>query len=133
MTISSTIRTLSALDHARILKLLPRQGEHDGLRDVLDNADLLLPREVPEGLVTMYSQVLLADQAGEPPRKVTLCYPADAEPSAGFVSVLSPMGVALLGARKGDTVIWSTPAGQQIDARVVDILFQPEASGDYTL
>ena len=103
------------------------------LKLVLDNADLLLPREVPEGLVTMYSQVLLADQTGEPPRKVTLCYPADAEPSAGFVSVLSPLGVALLGARKGDTVTWGTPARQKVDARVVDILFQPEASGDYTL
>ncbi|GAB3186199.1 GreA/GreB family elongation factor [Hydrogenophaga aquatica] len=133
MTSSTTIRTLSALDHARILKLLPRQGAHDGLRDVLDNADLLLPREVPEGLVTMYSQVLLGEQTGEPARKVTLCYPADAEPSAGFVSVLSPLGVALLGARKGDTVAWSTPAGPDASARVLDILFQPEASGDYTL
>ncbi|MCX7692618.1 GreA/GreB family elongation factor [Tepidimonas taiwanensis] len=131
--VSSHPRTLSALDHARILRLLPQAGAQDLLRDLLDNADLLPPREVPPGLVTMYSQVLLADAGGGVPRRVTLCYPDDAEPAAGFLSVLSPLGTALLGARVGDEVYWSSPDGRRFGARVLALLFQPEASGDFTL
>ena len=65
--------------------------------------------------------------------KVTLCDPDDAEPSQGFISVLSPLGASLLGLRAGDVARWRTPVGQERMARIVDVLFQPEASGDYTI
>jgi regulator of nucleoside diphosphate kinase len=83
-------------------------------------------------VVTMYSQVLLCDPRTGRQRKLTLCYPSDAEPAAGFVSVLSPVGSSLLGLRVGATARWRTPLGDTVEAEVLAILFQPEASGDYT-
>jgi regulator of nucleoside diphosphate kinase len=65
--------------------------------------------------------------------KLTLCYPTDADPAAGFVSVLSPVGVSLLGQTVGNVARWCTPAGQERAAEVLAVLFQPEASGDYVM
>jgi regulator of nucleoside diphosphate kinase len=62
---------------------------------------------------------------------VTVCYPFDAEPERGFVSVLSPIGAALVGMRVGEVCRWCVN-GQERSAQVAAILFQPEASGDYT-
>jgi regulator of nucleoside diphosphate kinase len=65
-------------------------------------------------------------------RKLTLCYPEDADPQSGFVSVLSPIGLSLLGEQVGSTVRWESPDGRLRMADVDAMLFQPEASGDYT-
>jgi regulator of nucleoside diphosphate kinase len=87
---------------------------------------------VPATVVTMYTQLLAQDVTGGEPYKVTLCYPDDAAPSEGFISVLSPLGGSLLGLRVGDVAQWHTPRGEERMVRVVEVLFQPEASGDYT-
>ncbi len=132
-------RTLTELDHVRIKNLIRRD-----LRDrlpaaltqqievALDSSAVVPAREVPPDVVTMYSQVMLLDQGSGERTKLALCYPADAEPAAGFISVLSPLGLSLLGLRVGDVARWRTPAGQRA-AEVLEILFQPEASGDYSL
>jgi regulator of nucleoside diphosphate kinase len=80
----------------------------------------------------MYTQVLLLDHASGERSKVTLCYPADAEPADGFISVLSPLGWSLLGRCVGQVARWSIPSGGERAAEVLAILFQPEASGDYS-
>ena len=59
--------------------------------------------------------------------------PQDAEPHLGFISVLSPVGASLLGLRVGSVARWQAPHGEECAAVVAAILFQPEASGDYTL
>jgi regulator of nucleoside diphosphate kinase len=133
-------RTLTDLDHVRIKNLIHRD-RHGGaafpqaptVEDVLDTADIVPSRQVPPDVVTMYSQVLLEDVATSERSQLTVCYPADAEPAAGFVSVLSPVGWSLLGLRVGSVAHWSTPTGDERAAEVVAILFQPEASGDYTM
>jgi regulator of nucleoside diphosphate kinase len=94
--------------------------------------DLVTSVSVSPDVVTMYSQLLLADPAGGEPYKLTLCYPDDAEPAAGFVSVFSPVGSSLLGLRVGSMARWRTPHGSSGAAEIRAILFQPEASGDYT-
>ena len=133
----SGVRTLTELDHVRLAALLrrspPPAARGTALVDLLDTADLVPSRQVDPDVVTMYSQVLLADAADGSRRKLTPCYPGDAEPDAGFVSVLSPIGAALLGSRVGDVIHWRTPSGAESSAAVVALLFQPEASGDYTL
>ncbi|MCG3190521.1 MAG: Regulator of nucleoside diphosphate kinase [Burkholderiaceae bacterium] len=133
-------RTLTELDHVRIKNLIRRDPRNrlpsalaQQIEETLDASAVVPAREVPPDVVTMYSQVLLADPAGGERTKLALCYPADAEPAAGFVSVLSPLGLSLLGLRVGDLARWSTPAGGERTAEVVAILFQPEASGDYSL
>ena len=62
---------------------------------MLENSELVASAAVPGTVITMYTQVLLQGVVGPEPYKVTLCYPDDAEPSQGFISVLSPLGASL--------------------------------------
>lgn len=124
-------RTLTQLDAVRLHKLVDR-AHSDTLDELLAWADTVDSRAVPSDVITMYSQFEVQEPGADRPRRLTLCYPDDAEPSAGFISVLSPVGAALLGLRVGDTARWTGPGGQRGSARVSALLFQPEASGDYT-
>jgi regulator of nucleoside diphosphate kinase len=130
-------RLLTELDHVRISKLLQRPGPSADtlaqVEDLIHSAELVSPYKVPANVVTMYSQVLIADGQGGQQRKLTLCYPHDADVAAGFVSVLSPVGAGLLGLKEGSVARWQTPDGATATAKIVDILFQPEESGDYLL
>ena len=123
-------RWLTELDHVRLLKLT---GEYPAevLAELLDAADIVPSVDIDPDVVTMYSQVLVSDADTGEQHKLTVCYPDDAEPSQGFVSVLSPVGAALLGQRTGAQVISHTPAGHRRPLRIDAILFQPEATGDY--
>lgn len=127
-------RILTELDHARLWRCLRRDGNPPdaALPELLDAAVVVPGRQVPGDVVTMYSSVLVQEHPAARPRKLTLCYPEDAEPAQGFVSVLSPVGSALLGLPVGATAHWPLPDGGRAQARVTEILFQPEASGDYT-
>ncbi len=130
-----TDRTLTELDHVRLTNLLQRTPDATppkALEELLDNADLVPVREISPDLVTMYSQVEIADPATGERQKITLCYPADADATKGFISVLSPVGAALLGQRVGAVARWRLPNGTESAAEVVQILFQPEATGDFT-
>lgn len=124
-------RLLSELDHVR-LQRLGAASWPEALQDVMEAPELVAPREVPPDVVTMYSMVTLTALDGSDERQLTLTYPQDAEPARGFVSVLSPVGAGLLGLRVGDVARWRTPDGREHAARVAALLFQPEASGDYT-
>lgn len=131
---SSTLdreRVLTELDHARLSKLdqarLPSE-----LQASLEYADIVPQPTVPADVVTMYSQVVTLDHASGARQQLTLCYPKDADPQRGFVSVLSPVGASLLGLRVGAVACWQPPHGEERCATVEAILFQPEANGDYT-
>ncbi len=121
---------LTKLDHGRLFKL---NGGHppERLADVLDSAEIIESAQVRPDVVTLYSQVLVTQDDGEQ-RKLTLCYPEDAEPNAGFISVLSPVGLALLGRCVGTRVSWTMPSGKERLVTIDAVLFQPESSGDYT-
>jgi len=130
-------RTLTELDHVRLLNLVRRDRRSDGsltprlaIEHVLDACAIVPSRQTPPDVVTMYSQLLLQHLENGQRSRLTLCYPAEAEPAAGFVSVLSPVGASLLGLRVGNVARWSTPAGDDRAGEIVAILFQPEASGD---
>ena len=125
-------RTLTELDLARLIKLL---GGHlpQELVDLLAEAETVASREVGSDVVTMNSQVELVDVHTRRRQKLTVCYPSEAEPAAGFVSVLSPVGMSLLGLRAGSVARWRTPSGEECAAEVSAILFQPESSGDYSI
>jgi regulator of nucleoside diphosphate kinase len=128
------LRTVTELDHVRLQKLLERAPDERGeaLQEALDQAALVRAQEVAQDVVTMYTRVRVQDVARRSEQVFTLCYPQDAEPAEGFVSVLSPVGSALLGARLGERVGFTRPDGGQAELEVIEILFQPEASGDYT-
>lgn len=124
-------RLLTELDFTRISKLNQGQLPEDLLEN-LNSADLVVSREVASDVVTMNSQVEIIHDGSGLRQKFTLCYPANADAGRGLISVLSPVGAALLGRRVGDTACWNMPQGEARSAKVVAILFQPEASGDYT-
>lgn len=137
--LSQDERTLTELDHVRLARLIRGARQESTRRPgsaidaILDSASLVPSRQVPTDIVTMYSQVELADLATGNTYRLTVCYPSDAEPDFGFVSVLSPVGASLIGRRVGSIAPWRTPSGDQGAAEVLALLFQPEASGDYTM
>ena len=124
-------RTLTELDYVRLSKFadapLPA-----ALSDLLDTADILPSREMPSDIVTMYTQVEIEDLPGGQRQKIRICYPADANPTTGYISVFSPVGIGLLGQKTGAVARWKTPDGGDHSARVIAVLFQAEARGDYT-
>lgn len=127
----ATIRVLNELDHVRVAKLLDAgQPAHARLQEILDNADLVAPAEMTPDRVTMRSRVRVAEPTEGGPREITLCYPDEADAGQGHVSVLSPIGTALLGLRVGDVAEWTLPGGRSVVLRVEAVLFQPEASGE---
>ena len=135
MNVLARERVLTELDHVRLATISIRDSRGrlpEGIDAVLDDARVVPSRKVAPDIVTMYSQVLLHFVNDGVKRKLTLCYPQDAEPQFGFVSVLSPIGLSLLGQQVGATVRWVSPDGSERMAEVDAILFQPEASGDYT-
>jgi regulator of nucleoside diphosphate kinase len=125
-------RVLTELDHVRLSKLLDAKA-HPALESLLDLAELMHSHEVPANIVTMYSRITIADPRSGKRQQMTLCYPGDADPSKGFISVLSPVGMSLIGLRLGAVTEWKTPGGDEVKARVEEILYQPEASGEFTV
>ena len=109
-------RTLTELDHARLSRHI--RDAVAPLQDLLESALLVPSRAVAPDVVTMYTQVRLRFPDGRC-EKVVPCYPQDAEPAAGFVSALSPLGAGLLGLRAGDMARWCSPAGQEVSAEIV--------------
>ena len=93
-------RTLTDLDYSRLTKLVGNRPA-PLLDDLLANADITSPRTVRADVVTMNSRVELVDPHTHRRQVLTLCYPQDAEPAAGFISVLSPVGASLLGLTVG--------------------------------
>jgi regulator of nucleoside diphosphate kinase len=89
-------RTLTDLDFVRLKKLLSMQLPC-AFAEMLDGVEITDPREIPIDVVTMYSRIEILDVHTFRRQVLTVCYPRDAEPVAGFISVLSPVGSSLLG------------------------------------
>lgn len=131
---------LSTLDYSRLHDLLITAKQFasantellDSLESELARAKVVSPEEIPPYLVTMNTCVQLTDLATNEDQKVTLVYPSDAEPQKGNLSILSNLGVALIGFSVGDTIEWNSPEGLR-RLKVNSIDFQPEAIKRYDL
>lgn len=88
--------------------------------------------EVPPDVITMNSRVKLQDLDSGDEMIYTLVYPSDADTGQNRISILAPIGTALIGYRVGDIVEWKVPSGVK-RLKVEEILYQPEASGDFDL
>ena len=89
-----------------------RDDEHlDELALEIERAVVLEPDTVPPGVVTMHARVGVLDLATAERRDVVLVYPTESDIGANRVSVLAPLGTALLGYREGDEVEWQMPGG----------------------
>ncbi len=106
--------------------------ESAALRAELTRAIVVAPDEIPADVVTMNSRVVYeCDRRGE--AEVTIVYPWDRSIERGRVSVLAPIGAALLGLRVGSGIEWTLGGSRTYRWRVLEIPYQPEAAGDFHL
>ncbi|MBD9535383.1 nucleoside diphosphate kinase regulator [Stenotrophomonas sp. ATCM1_4] len=127
---------VSTRDMARLEALLdsPALSRHPAavaLSQELERAQVLPPEEIPAGIVTMHSRVDCEDELHDEKHSLTLVYPHEADFDKGRVSVLAPVGSALLGLSVGQTIDWTAPGGRQLRLRVIAVHYQPEAAGDF--
>lgn len=105
----------------------------EALEAELDRARVVAAEEIPSDVVTMNSRVRFVDESNGQEREATLVYPKDAAPQEGRISILAPVGAALIGLRAGDTIDWPMPGGRSKRLRIVEVLWQPEAAGQFEL
>ncbi len=130
---------ITAFDLTRLRDVLQartnveRDRDHlDSLENELDRAHVVEPSAVPHDVVTMNSLVRIEDVDTGMENIYTLVFPSDASIPEKKISILAPIGTALLGSRAGATVNWPAPAGMRT-VRIKEVLYQPEAAGDYHL
>lgn len=104
----------------------------DELREELLKAEVVDPADIPHDVITMNTRVSLHDMNSREDFVYTLVFPGDADLDSGRISVLAPVGTAMIGYRKGDRITWPVPGGVK-KLKVKKILYQPEAAGDYHL
>jgi regulator of nucleoside diphosphate kinase len=123
---------LTQNDMDRLLKLVEAQPGKDSekLENELVRANVVPRDEIPNDVVTMNSKVIFENETTHERREITLVYPASADIDAGRISVLAPIGTALLGLRVGQSIDWELPGGVTQRYRIVEVPFQPEAAGE---
>lgn len=131
---------ITRFDLERLQKLLQearytgyRKSEYlENLQEELNRAEIVSSQEIPSDVITMNSIVRLVDLDTGEEETYTLVFPENADIKQGKISVLAPIGTAMLGYEVGDIFEWEVPAGKR-RLRVKEILYQPEASGDFDL
>ncbi len=128
--------TISRADLDRIESVLEsssskRLPAFEQLREELERALIVEPEEMPPGVVTMNSSATCIDEQTGKEYHFTLVYPSGADIDRNRVSILSPMGSALIGLSEGQSIDWQLPGGRRLTLRVMKVTYQPEAAGEY--
>lgn len=129
--------TVTEQDASRLSEVILTHSDVDeaaaeSLQDELDRARVVPTAELSASVVTMNSRVVCRDERGAL-RELEVVYPIDADANSGRVSVLSPLGRALLGAAVGHRVEVAS-GGKSVRTWIIeDIRYQPEAAGDLHL
>lgn len=127
---------ISSLDADRLdalLESLPK-GAFPGkveLEAELARADIVEPKQVPPTVVTMNSTVRFRVTSSKEEFSLTLVYPKDLDASGDKISILAPVGSALLGLSQGDDIEWPRPGGGTLKVHIEEVLYQPERAGEY--
>ncbi len=137
--IMNTSITLTEHDYNRLKLLLAdlyrqsrgMQAGAETLEEILDLASVVQPRQVPANVVTMNSRVLFEDVHTGEKGTVTIVYPTEVDVSTRRISILSPVGAALIGEAEGAEVEMPVPHGQTRRIRILDVVYQPEAEGEF--
>lgn len=136
---SRTALLISSFDKQRLTVLLDaldrtaeEREELEDLEREIGRGAVVRPQEIPADVVTMNSTVRVTDCEEGTSNVYTIVFPGNADYERGRISILAPLGIALLGYRVGDTVDWNMPGGTR-KLRIEEIVYQPEAAGDYHL
>ena len=130
--------TLTRLDVQRLEKLIDSLDDTApgvaALQAELDRAENVVGHEeVQAGVVTMNSRVHCREESSGKDYHLTLVYPKDANADEGKISILAPVGSALLGLHAGQHIDWPAPGGKTLKLKLIEVEYQPEASGHYDL
>ena len=129
---------MTAMDRERLKKVVsdaytdgntPDQTIHT-LEGEIERAEIVDVGQLSPEVITMNSKVLLS--LDEEEMEVSLVYPKEADWISNKLSVLSPIGTAIIGYRAGDKVMWDVPSGKS-QIHIKKVIYQPEAAGDYHL
>lgn len=127
---------ISSLDAERLEALLaglpkdafPGRAE---LEAELSRAEIVEPMDIPPTVVTMNSTVRFRVASSTEEFTLTLVYPRDMDSSSSKISILAPVGSALLGLSQGDEIEWPKPGGGTLRVCIEEVLYQPERAGVY--
>ena len=127
---------ISALDAERLERLIESLPDksfpgRDNLETELARAKVVDPKDVPATVVTMNSTVRFEVDTAHEEFCLTLVYPKDVDMSGETISILAPVGSALLGLSQQDEIEWPKPGGGMLRVRIKEITYQPERSGEY--
>ena len=125
--------TVSSRDLARLETMLDSPAlRHlpaaEALAAELERATVVEPADMPADVVTMNSTVTCVDELSGETHRITLVYPHDADVLQQKVSVLAPVGSALLGLSVGQHIDWPMPGGRALRLKDTRIQYQPEAA-----
>lgn len=129
---------ISSLDVKRLEKLLGSLTHAsfpniDELESELDRADVVEPQKIPKNVVTMNSTVKFEVASSGKVFSLTLVYPKDVDGGNDKISVLAPVGSALLGLKEGAQIAWPKPGGGDLVVNILEVSYQPEREGNFHL
>lgn len=126
---------ITQFDKDRLMKLLDKKKPHDdfdkALLVELDRGELVNPTDIPPDVITMNSEIRFRDEYGDD-WEYWLVFPEEADLTKNKISILSPIGCALLGYGVGDKITLHTPQGRK-DLTVKEVIHQPEREGNFGL
>ena len=125
------LRIQKCIDEAKELKSIT-VSESESLMKELNSAEILEPEKIPSNVVTMNSIVKIRFLNSNKQIQFQIVYPRQANVREQKISIFSPIATALIGYKVGDEVEWIVPAGLT-KIRIDEIIYQPEAAGDYNL
>ena len=131
---------INAFDRKRLIKLIEDSSNYNNpdkihlkeLEKELNRGKIVEPKDIPKDVITMNSMVHFKDLDSGEEMTYTLVFPDMADISNNKISILAPIGTALIGYRVGDIIKLEVPAGLR-KLKVEEILYQPEAAGNYNL
>ncbi|GEK46162.1 nucleoside diphosphate kinase regulator [Halomonas pacifica] len=127
---------INRLDAERLQRLIDAASDKDlpvaeSLEEELTRGEVIDPEDIPEDVVSMNSQVQFTDLTRDRQMIRTLVYPHALAATEDGLSVMAPIGAALLGLRIGDIIDWPLPDGSEIKLRIDAIFWQPEREGQF--
>jgi regulator of nucleoside diphosphate kinase len=126
---------ITQFDKDRLMKLLDKKKPHDdfdkALLVELNKGDVVDPKDIPPDVITMNSEIRFRDEYDDD-WEYWLVFPEDADLTKNKISILSPIGCALLGYAVGDKVTLHTALGRK-DLTVKEVIYQPERAGNFNL
>lgn len=127
---------ISRVDAERLENLLESLPRKDipGVNELmaeLERAEIVEPEALPPAVVSMNSTVRFEIESSSEEFELTLVYPKDVDATGSRISILAPVGSALLGLSEGDVIEWPRPGGGMLTVRIRKVTYQPERAGQF--